>query len=98
MQWWQVVIAALAWLFGIIILLYGLRLTKESQKEKSVLDYSNHFPSVGNFTFFGFLFDIIASLFFGLFMKYTPWWLAKSFLILLACLFFYLGALVIMQG
>jgi hypothetical protein len=98
MQWWQVAIAALIWFVGILILLYGLHLTKESQKENSAFDYSTHFPALGDFSIFGFLFDIISSLIFGLFMKYTPWWLSKSFLILFACLFFYLGILVIRHG
>jgi hypothetical protein len=97
MQWWWLVLAALAWLIGIIILLSGFRLTKESHKEKSLLEHSNSLPSLGDFSLFGFIFDIISSLIFGAFMKYSPWWLAKTFLILIACLFLYLGALAIMK-
>ncbi|MDB5056040.1 MAG: hypothetical protein JWM44_4090 [Bacilli bacterium] len=97
MEWMWLVLTALAWFFGVSILLSGLRLTKESHNEKSLLDHSKNLPSLGDFSLFGFIFDIISSLIFGVFMKYSPWWLAKTFLILLACLFFYLGALAIMK-
>ncbi|SDN67437.1 hypothetical protein SAMN04487897_10439 [Paenibacillus sp. yr247] len=95
MEWWWLVVTAVLWLIGFGILLTGLRLTKENHEKKGVIEHSAAFPSFGNFSLLGFIFDIVSSLIYGVIMKYSPWWLAKTFLILLACLFFYWGFLAI---
>jgi hypothetical protein len=93
MEWWRLVVTAILWLIGGGILLTGLGLTKENHEKKSLLDHSTAFPSLGNFSLFSFIFDIVSSFMYGVFMKYSPWWLCKTILILLACLFFYWGFL-----
>lgn len=95
MEWWRLVITAILWLIALGILLTGLRLTKENHEKKGAIDHSASFPSIGNLSLLGFIFDIVSSLIYGVIMKYSPWWLAKTFLILLACLFFYWGVLAI---
>jgi hypothetical protein len=97
MEWWWLVVTAILWLVGGSMLLTGLRLAKEDYEKKSLLDHSTNFPSFGNFSLFGFIFDIVSSLIYGVVMKYSPWWLAKTFVILLACLFFYWGVLALIK-
>lgn len=97
MEWWWLVVTVILWLVGLGILLTGLRLTKENHEKKGVIEHSTAFPSVGNFSLLGFIFDIVTGLIYGVTMKYSPWWLAKTFLILLACLFFYWGVLAIFK-
>jgi hypothetical protein len=97
MEWLWLVLTVILWLVGSGILFSGLRLTKENHEKKSLLEHSTHFPSLGNFSLFGFIFDIVSSFIYGAIMKYSPWWLAKTFLILLACLFFYWGVLAIIK-
>jgi hypothetical protein len=97
MEWWWLVVTAILWLIGFGILMTGLRLTKENHEKKSVLDHSMHFPALGNFSLFGFIFDIMSSFIYGVIMKYSPWWLVQAFLILLACLFFYWGVVAIIK-
>jgi hypothetical protein len=97
MEWWWLVLTAILWLVGCGIMLKGLRLTKENHENKSLLEHSTHFPSLGNFSIFGFIFDMVSSFIYGVIMKYSPWWLAKTFLILLASLFFYWGVLALIK-
>ncbi|WP_156157955.1 hypothetical protein [Gordoniibacillus kamchatkensis] len=97
MKWWWLIAVVICWSIGFGILITGLRLTKENHEKKGVLEHSANFPSLGDLSLLGFIFDIVSSFIYGVFMKYSPWWLAKTFLISLACLFFYLGILSIIK-
>lgn len=97
MHWWWLILTALAWLLGAITLTFALGITKETHEKNSVFDYASGVPSLGSFSIPGLLFDLIFSFTIGLILKYSPWWLAKTLIILVACGFFYLGFLAMMQ-
>jgi putative Mn2+ efflux pump MntP len=93
-HWLQLAGAVIIWLIGVVILTSGLKIKKESHKNKRVSDYS---PSLGlgDFSIAGFIFDLIFSLSVGLIMKYSPWWFAKTLAIATGCGILYVGFLVL---
>jgi hypothetical protein len=97
MKWWLLIITALLWILGGFILTFGLSITNETHKRRSIFDYASEVPILGDFSIFGFIFDLLFSLTIGLILKISPWWLAKTLIFLVACGFFYLGILVLLQ-
>lgn len=98
MEWWWLILTAMALYFSINIFRYGLQINKGTHEKKSIFDYAKNAPALSlSFSIFGFIIEIIFSLTFGVIMRYSPWWLAKILIFLIASVLFYLGVLAIMK-
>jgi hypothetical protein len=92
-----ILLALFLWWVGGYILWKTLPLTKADYQQRSVLDYSTYAPSIGDFSIIGIVIDLIVALVIGLFFKWFPWWVSKTFSILIAAAFLYLGYRSILQ-
>jgi hypothetical protein len=101
-DWWLVLSTMLVWIWGLSVFVQALKINKESHKKKRLLEYTPFgvLPAIdfdlsiaGAIGFLGWmLLDFIISLLIGAFLKYSPWWLAKSFMFLYACGLFWFGS------
>ncbi|KGK90960.1 hypothetical protein DP73_05780 [Desulfosporosinus sp. HMP52] len=91
-----ILLALLAWLLSFILFKFAFKIDKETHKDKSVLDYTTTF-SLSDWSIIGFIFDIIFSLTIGVILKYSPWWLAKTLVLIISVFFFILGVLAVFK-
>jgi hypothetical protein len=100
-DWWLVTSIILVWIWGLSVFVQALKINKEIQKRKRLLDFTPFgiLPTIdfdlsvaGVLGFFGWmLLDFILCIIIGAFLKYSPWWLAKAFMFIYACGLFLFG-------
>lgn len=92
MAWGFILLTAILWFCGVFILKVGLQINKKTHKDKDVSDYTIT-EVVGDSSIIGFIISILFSITVGAILKYSPYWVAKSLIIIVACISFILGIL-----
>ena len=91
MAWVLILLTAIAWFFGVVTLKFGLQINEKTHQGKNVFDYT---PGLaGDLSIIGFIIGLLFNITIGVILKYSPWWIAKSLTIIVACIFFLLGIL-----